>query len=164
MMNGCEECIIYELHHKLVEAEECPGCGKKTLIWKQSEFGTPHMVCTECTYTIGVDLNTPCELDPVFNKKVLIVIAPQSELPAKDIIVTMAKVFKMNSLQMRTKLIEGFSIEMSIEKMETVIKFLKDNRITYKVEGYEDLRKKYPFYSECGYPYSHMQFYLRNDK
>lgn len=31
-MNGCEEYIIYELHHKLVEAEECPGCGKKTLL------------------------------------------------------------------------------------------------------------------------------------
>lgn len=164
MMNGCEKCIVYELHHNLVEAEECPGCGKKTLIWKQSEFGTPYMECTECAYTIGVDLNTPCEHDPVFSKKVLIVIEPQSELPAKDIIVTMANDLEMNALQMRTKLIEGFSIEMSREKLETVIRFLRDNKISYKVESYEDLRKKYPFYSECRYPYSHMQFYLRNDK
>lgn len=164
MMNGCEKCIVYELHHNLVEAEECPGCGKKTLIWKQSEFGTPYMECTECAYTIGVDLNTPCEHDSVFSQKVLIVIEPQSELPAKDIIIMMATDFEMNSLQMRRKLIEGFSTEVNREKSEAVIRFLHEYKIAYKTVGYEDLRKKYPFYSECGYPYSHMQFYLRNDK
>ena len=163
-MNDCEECIVYQIRHNKCVGEECPGCGKKTLIWKQSDFGTPHMECTECAYTIGVDLNTPCELDPVFSKKVMIVIEPQSELPAKDVIGTMAKDFEMNSLQMRNYLIEGFSTEMSREKSETVIRFLQDNKIEYKAEGYEDLREKYTFYSECGYPYSHMQFYLRNDK
>lgn len=122
------------------------------------------MECTECTYAIGVDLNTPCELDPLFSKKVLIVIEPQSELPAKDVVVTMAKDFEMNSLQMRNKLIEVFSTEVIREKSETVIRFLQVNKIEYKAEGYEDLREKYTFYSECGYPYSHMQFYLRNDK
>ena len=82
-MNDCEECIVYQIRHNKCVGEECPGCGKKTLIWKQSDFGTPYMECTECTYAIGVDLNTPCELDPLFSKKVLIVIEPQSELPAK---------------------------------------------------------------------------------
>ncbi len=90
-MNGCKECSIYQIRHNMCECEECPGCGKNTLVWKQSEIGTPHMECTECAYTIGVDLNTPCELDPVFNKKLLIVIEPQAELPSKDIIVIMAK-------------------------------------------------------------------------
>ena len=148
----------------MCENEECPGCGKETLIWKQSEFGTPHMECSECAYTIGVDLNTPCELDPVFNKKLLIGIEPQAELPSKDIIVTMAKEFEMNSLQIRNKLMEGFSTEVSLKKTETLISFLQDNKIAYKVEDYEDLREKYTFYSECGYPYSQMRFYLSIDR
>ncbi len=159
-MNGCEECVVYKLRHNLAEAEDCPGCGKKTLVWKQSELGTPYMECTECTYTLGVDLNTPCELDPEFSKKVVIVIEPQSELPAKEAIVVMAKEFEMNSLQMRSKLMEGFSMELNREKIETAIRVLQEYKIAYKAEGYEDLREKYPFFSECGYPYSHMLIFL----
>ena len=163
-MNGCEECIVYQIRHNMCECEECPGCGKNTLVWKQSKIGTPHMECTECAYTIGVDLNTPCELDPVFNKKLLIVIEPQAELPSKDIIVMMAKEFEMNSLQMRNKLIEGFSTEVSREKAEKLISFLQGNKIAYKGEGYLDLREKYTFYTECGYPYSQMRTYLSFDR
>ena len=44
-MNGCKECIVYQIRHNMCEGEECPGCGKKTLVWKQSEFGTPHIEC-----------------------------------------------------------------------------------------------------------------------
>ena len=49
-MNGCEECIVYEIRHNMLEAGECLGCGKKSLSWKQGEYGDPYMECSECRY------------------------------------------------------------------------------------------------------------------
>ena len=158
-MNGCEECIIYMIQHNMCESDECPGCGKQTLIWKLDKYGTPHLECTKCAYVIAVDLNTPCELDPLFDNKVSIVIGPQAKLPSKDIIVEMAKYFEMNAIQMRRKLLEGYSTEVGLERFTTIVSFLQKNQISYKVEDYEDLRLKYPFFTECGYPYSRMRIF-----
>lgn len=163
-MNGCEECVVYQLRHNLNEADECPGCGKKTLVWKQGEFGTPHMECLECSYIIGVDLNTPCELDPVFHKKVTVFIDSQMELPDKEAIMTLVKDFGMNTLQMRKCLKEGFTVEMLPDKLDMAIMSLRSIGVDCRVDGFEDLREKYPFYRECGYPYSAMQICTQNDK
>lgn len=162
-MNGCTECIVYQIHHNMIEADECPGCGKKTLVWKQSEFGTPHLECPECDYLIAVDLNTPCELDRTFGEKVTIIIEPQAVLPDRNGIIAMAKECGLNAVQMRNRLHEGFSIKMSREKTEKVLKLMQGYHIAYKTEGFLDLRGKYPFYRECGYPYSQMRFCLRID-
>lgn len=163
-MNGCEGCIVYEIRHDLTEAEECPECGKKTLVWKQEEFGTPHMECLECSYGIGVDLNTPCELDPVFHNDATIFIDPQTVQPDKNTIMMLAKDFGMNAIQMHKGLKEGFSVVMAPDKLDKAIMDLKSIGVEYRVDGFEDLREKYPFYRECGYPYSHMRMCIQNDK
>lgn len=162
-MNGCEGCVVYGLRHNMTETEECPGCGKKTLVWKQGEFGTPHMECLECSYIIGVDLNTPCELDPIFNKKVTLFIEPQRELPDKELIIVLTKDFGMNILQMHKCLKEGFSVEMLPDKLDKTIISLKTVGVEYRIDGFEDLREKYPYYRECGYPYSAMQIFTKNE-
>ena len=41
---------------------------------------------------------------------------------------------------------------------------LRSIGVDCRVDGFEDLRKKYPFYRECGYPYSAMQICTQNDK
>lgn len=162
-MNGCEECIVYCIHHNLNETEECPVCGKKSLVWKQGDFGTPHLECLECEYIIAVDLNTPCEMDPVFRKKITIFINPQSELPDKNELIILAKDFGMNTLQMYKSLKAGFSLDMTPDKLDKVILSLKSMGVGYRVDGFENLREKYPFYRECGYPYSAMHICKVND-
>lgn len=163
-MNSCEECIVYELRHGLTEAGECPGCGKKTLNWKQGEFGDPYLECAECSFIIGVDLNTPCELDPIFNKKATIFIDSQKKLPDKNAIMILARDFGMNALQMHKCLKEGFTAKMSVDKLDKAIMDLKTIGVEYRVDGFENLRDKYPFYRECGYPYSAMQICIQNDE
>ena len=164
MTNGCEGCVIDELRHNLFEADECPGCGKKTLRWKQGEFGTPHLDCSECSYIIAVDLNTPCELDPVFHKKVTLFIDPQKVMPDKNTMMTLAREFGMNALQMHKNLKDGFSVEMFPDKLDKVILQLRTIGMEYRVDAFENLREKYPFYRECGYPYSAMQICKHNEE
>jgi len=129
-------------------------------VWKEnSDLETggvwySHLECLECSYIIGVDLNTPCEMDPILHKKVILFIDPQKELPDKNAMTTLTKDFGMNTLQMRKSLKDGFSIEMFPDKPDKVILKLKAIGIEYRVDGFENLREKYPFYRGCGYPYS----------
>ena len=162
-MNGCEECIVYEIRHNMLEAGECLGCGKKSMSWKQGKYGNPYMECSECGSTIGVDLNTPCELDHIFKEKVTVFMAPQKELPDKKMIMMLAKDFGMNALQMHKSLKGGFNVELLPYKLESIIRDLLDSGVEYRLEGYVDLREKYPFYRECGYPYSAMRICIAND-
>ena len=163
-MYGCEECIVYALNNNLIEPEECPECGKKTLAWKQSEFGTPYMECSACGFSLAVDLNTPCELDHVFHDNIRISMESQTMLPDKNSILMLAKDFGMSTVQMLKCLKEGFSVEMTAEKLDMVIMDLKTVGLEYKIDDSVDLREKYHFYKECGYPYSKMQFCIDNDK
>ncbi len=50
------------------------------------------------------------------------------------------------------------------DKLDKVIPDLKTVGVEYRVDGFEDLRGKYPFYRECGYPYSAMKICRQNDK
>lgn len=49
------------------------------------------------------------------------------------------------------------------DKLDKVILKLKAIGIEYRVDGFAKLREKYPFYRECGYPYSAMQICKIND-
>ncbi len=68
---SCEDCLAYSIHKKLNEPGRCPNCGKRTREWKQSCSGTFYLFCSNCSDELGVDMNTPCEEDPVFRKNVL---------------------------------------------------------------------------------------------
>ena len=162
-MNGCEECIAYRVRHNINKAGKCMRCGKDTLVWKQEKFGALYLECSECSLKIAVDLNTPCEMDPVFQEKVKLIIDPQKEMPNKNDIMSMTKEFEMNILQLAKGLKEGFSIEMEYDKFDKVIIKLKAFGVEYRTDNFVDLREKYPFYRECGYPYSAMQNCINND-
>ena len=95
-MNGCKGCIAYRLHHGLVEPEICMDCGEKTLIWKQGEGGTFYLECNNCFSLVGVDLNTPCEMDhKLFDQKALLIIEPQEQLPQNTVILKLGKIFSL---------------------------------------------------------------------
>lgn len=159
-MNGCEECIAYKLHHEMVESEICDSCGKKTLIWKQGDFGTFHLECV-CGCIVAVDLNTPCEMDyEFFEQKPLLIVEPLKKLPENKTILQLSKFFKNNSIEIREKLKEGFSVEVEHTKYDEIVRILDENHITYNFKKLEDPREKYPYYKECRYPYSAMRRYL----
>ena len=162
-MNGCEGCIVYEIRHNHTKAGKCMGCGKDTWTWKMEKFGTPYLKCSECSFSAGVDLNTPCEEDPVFHEKLKIFIDPQKELPDKSVIMILAKEFGMNILQMHKSLKEGFSMEMPLEKLIKVTLKLEAFGMEYRMDNFVDPREKYPFYQECGYAYSTMRIYMNKD-
>ena len=67
-MRTCKDCLAYKIHHNLSEPDICPECHEKTLHWKQNEFGTFSLACSNCSETIAVDLNTPCEEATVFHQ------------------------------------------------------------------------------------------------
>lgn len=51
-MSSCNECIAFRLHHSLVEPELCDGCGNKTLVWKQEDYGTFYLECSCCSMLV----------------------------------------------------------------------------------------------------------------
>ncbi len=54
-------------------------------------------------------------------------------------------------------------IRQRVYKLNTVILNLKSISVEYRVDTFENLREKYPFYREYGYPYSAMQICKQNE-
>ena len=117
-MQGCQECLAYLIHHGLVQPDICPECHEKALYWKQSEFGTFFLACTNCSTTIAVDLNTPCEEDPVFHQTLQIIVMPSSVVFNNQKLLELAKVFDVNTIQIYRMLKQGFTMDIQVEKLE----------------------------------------------
>lgn len=166
-MSECEKCIYYRVHYYPSIPDLCNRCGKKAMEWKQNEYGTFYMQCSNCENVVAVDLNTPCESDPEFLKSYKIEIRPQSHLPENKVILQLSEYFQMqNSLIMRKKLESGFNINIEISnfrRYEDTIKYLEKHNILCTAEPIEkSLMEKYPLFCECKYPYSPMRIFLSN--
>ena len=157
-MNACEECITYQLHHNLLEAEICPVCGQKSFIWKQN--GDFHLECSNCGTLAAVDLNTPCEKDPIFFECTCIQVAPQNTKVTPRAVLDLAKFFHINSVQMRKKLASGFTEDTSSVKIDELEQILRSHMIAYKIIEPNDPREKYTYYRACNYMYSAMRKYM----
>ena len=157
MTNGCEECITFKVNKGIIEPDICENCGKQEMAWRQDKKGFLYLECSNCHETIAVDLNTPCELDPVFNQKVKLTVDPQQIMPAKEAVSELSKAFKVNALGMRKLRTEGTSMDVTLNDLEAMIELMGRYDISYKLENYEDCRLKYPFYKDCKYPYSAMR-------
>ncbi len=155
-INACEGCIAYKAQNGKAEKEICGNCLKRTLVWKP-EF---YLECTNCGSTVGVDFNSTCEMDPLFSQNPLLILQPQNEIPANKVILELANILKVNALQMRKNLQEGYSVEIDYSYYDGLTHFLKENHIAHKFNNVVDLRDKYPFYKECKYQYSKMKRYL----
>lgn len=160
-MDACRECIAYKVHHNTAEPWECPDCNQKTFIWKQNNSGTFYMECSNCGSLAAVDLNTPCEQDPIFWQRSEIVIEPQPEKYSNRVILDLAKHFHINTLQMRKRLMEGYTVEFGVDKIGEYTELFKRNGIAYRIDEPEDPRCKYLYYEKCNYLYSAMQIYLK---
>ena len=159
-MNICEECIAYKIHHDMAEPMICPQCGQKKLIWHQSDYGTFFAECDQCSNKIAVDLNTPCEKDDSFHRMYRLVIKAQKSVPDKRAILDMAKAFGVNSVEMYDMLAHGWTVEADYNDLFDYTAYLDENGLEYQIDGYEDPRVKYQYYSSCRYPYSKMRIYL----
>lgn len=159
-MSGCGECIAYKLHHNIIEPLICDECGHKTLVWKQDKGGTFYLECTNCLLLVGVDLNTPCEQDPLFWQKTEIYIEPQKNKLSKQVIHDTAKFFHINSLQMREQLLNGTSVDLDVFDADELMDLLQRQGIIYRVIDPKNPRQIYSYYKECRYPYSPMRKYL----
>ncbi|MDD6570764.1 MAG: hypothetical protein PUF12_00090 [Thermoflexaceae bacterium] len=159
MINGCKDCLAYLIRCGNIEADTCRKCGQVTLRWKQNSFGTFNMECSNCGAIVGVDLNTPCELDATFQQKIKIVIEPHTQLPDNEAVINLGKLLRLNSHAMRKKLSEGDVIEVEHSELNIVTNLMKEKGIVFSVEQEEDMKEKYPFYKECKYPYSSMRGY-----
>ena len=158
--NGCEECIVYKIHHNLAEPEICPECGHKSLYWKQSRGGSLLVRCSRCWLMAAVELNTPCECDPIFYESTKLVIEPQIQLPGNRIILHLAKTIHVRGLQMRSMLMDGCVLYLETDKMDVFKEELNTNNICYRIIDPKDPREKYPYYMHCHYTYSGMRKYL----
>ena len=162
-MNYCEECIVYQIQNNKSETDLCENCGNNSMEWKLGEYGTPYLQCSKCGYSIGVDLNTPCELDHSFHKKYEIEILPSEVKPNPEVLKKISKLLGITILQARNIFVEGFKTELEIEKVYCLTEILQDTNL-YKEDGYENPCLKYQFYRECKYPYSKMKFCLRDNR
>ena len=161
-MRTCKDCLAYKIHHNLSEPDICPECHEKTLHWKQNEFGTFSLACSNCSETIAVDLNTPCEEATVFHQTHQIAISPSSAMPDKRKLIEMARLFHVNSAEIYRMFKQGFTIDVRVEKLQEVISFLTDEGIAYRLPpGFIDPRELFFYYKQCHYPYSAMRIYLR---
>lgn len=160
-MDACKECIAYKIHHNQAEPWECPDCGKETMIWKQHSSGIFYVECSNCGSLAAVDLNTPCEQDQLFMQKTEIIVDPQVEEPSNRTILDLAKHFHVNGIQMREKLMKGFSFESGIVNIDEYAELFKHFDITYRIVDPIDPRTKYHYYKKCKYPYSSMSVYLK---
>lgn len=158
-MNACTECITYKIRHNQMDLEVCPECGKKTFEWKQHSTGSFYLECSNCLCLSAVDLHTICEEDPVFWQRIKIVVEPQSGRHGNKAILEIALFFHENSLQMRQKLIEGYSFEPPEGEIDTIINFFEQHDILYRIISPPDPRDKYLYYKECNYLHSQMKKY-----
>jgi hypothetical protein len=164
-MSECEKCIYYRVQYYPSIPDLCNRCGKKAMEWKQNEYGTFYIQCSNCKNVVTVDLNTPCESDPEFLKGYKLEIRPQSYLPENKVILQLSKYFQIqNSLIMRKKLESGFNIELgNFRRYVDIIKYLEEHNIPCTAEPKEkSLMEKYPLFCECKYPYSPMRIFLSN--
>lgn len=159
-MDVCKDCIAFKIHHNQTEPLDCPNCNKKTFFWKQDSSGTFYLECTNCGSISAVDLNTPCEQDPLFSQKKKIVVEPLSKEPSNRMVLVFAKRFLVNGLQMREKLVQGFFFESDISKIEEYADLFEYYGIAYRIINPEDPRLKYHYYEKCKYPFSAMKIYL----
>lgn len=160
-MDACRECIAYKVHHDQAEPWECPDCGQRTFVWKQHDSGSFYLECSNCGSLAAVDLNTPCEQDSIFWQRTKIVIEPQSKIHSNRTILDLAKCFHVNTLQMRGRLMEGYTVESEIEKINKYAELFDQYGIEYKIVKPEDPRGKYIYYEKCRYPHSAMKIYLK---
>lgn len=161
MINGCENCIAYLIHYGKSEPDPCLECGQKALIWKQNSFGTFYLECSNCGAEVAVDLNTPCELDSLMQQKIKIEIKSQEQLPNIEVIVKVGKCLKLNALDMRKKLVDGYELEIAHSEFSELISILNEAGIEVVVRQDENPTEKYPLFKECRYPYSPMRAYLK---
>lgn len=141
-MDACKECIAYIIHHNLAKPGVCEDCGHNTMVWKQDRSGTFYLECANCSSLIAVDLNTPCEQDPLFEQQVRLVIEPQTHVLNKRTILDIAKQFHLNVLQMREKLIHGYTIEAESIEVDYLAKVLDRYEIDYRIIRPIDPREK----------------------
>lgn len=158
-MNKCKECLEILIKSKKMETENCPECGNKSMNWSQNMFGTFEMECSNCGIIVAADLNTPCELDKDLHSKVRIIINPLIELPSRTIIYKLGKLLQLNVVQMKNVLESGSSFEVEHETLNKIIILLQDNNLENLISYNCDMKKKYPLYLECIYPYSAMNVY-----
>ena len=158
--NGCEECIVYRIHHNQIEPEICPECGHKSLYWKQSRTGSLFARCSRCWLLVAVDLNTPCENDPIYYETTKIVIEPNDHKPDNQTVLRAAKCLNISGLKMREMLINGCVLALSTSMIDELSTVFNDNNIEYRIINPQDPRKKYPYYTQCNYLYSGMRQYL----
>ncbi len=159
--NCCEECITYKVQKGCCEPDLCEKCGKQEMLWRQNEDGFLYLECSNCHDSIAVDLNTPCELDAVFNQRVNLTVVPQQKMPEKEAVSELSKAFKTNVLGMRKLLTEGTSMDVILEDLEIMVSLLDKYGVGYRLDNYENCKIKYPFYKECKYPYSRMRIFMK---
>lgn len=156
-MDACTECIVYKVHHNLTEPWECSNCGQRTAVWKQASTGTFYAECSNCGSYAVVDLNTPCEQDPIFWQETEIIIEPQSKRLSNQTILDLAKHFHVNASQMCRMLTDGYTVESEKHKIDEYAELFDRNDIAYRIVKPEDPRTKYLYYEKCNYPYSAMK-------
>ena len=158
--NGCEDCIVYKIHHNQLEPELCPECGHKSLYWKQQKSGSLFLRCSKCCFMAAVDLNTPCENDPIYDEIIKLVLEPQTHKPDNKTILRVAKRLNISGLKMREILVNGCVLSLSANMIDEVSKVFSENNLEYNIISAEDPREKYPYYKQCNYTYSGMKKYL----
>ena len=94
-----------------------------------------------------------------FEERIKIVVEPQSGRHGNKAILEIALFFHENSLQMRQKLIEGYSFEPREGEIDTIINFFEQHDILYRIISPPDPRDKYLYYKECNYLHSQMKKY-----
>ena len=116
--------------------------------------------CSNCDYTAAVDLNTPCEEDhELFRQRITFRIDPGQGKIDKRSIISLAKNFEINSIQMLERLNTGFQFDTRLYDLHKYIRAFQQTGISYSAE-YDDPRQYYPYYHECGYLYSAMNLFL----
>lgn len=163
MKNGCEKCLVYLIRYGKTEADLCLKCGKTALYWKQDSFGTFYMECANCGSIVAVDLNSPCELDESFQRKIKIEIKPQESIIDKEVVHKLGKLLQLNSLMMYKKLNEGCVVEIEHSEFGKLTKLMWENDIAFVIAQEENMTEQYFFYKDCNYPYSAMRVYLNKD-
>jgi len=93
----------------------------------------------------------------------MITVEPQHDMPENQVILAMARHFNVNGLQMRKKLLEGFTVQARLEELDSLTLPFDNYGIKYSVNRPDDPRNRYPYFDKCRYPYSPMNHYRNHD-
>ena len=156
MINVSEQCLQYTVSSPEPTYDECPFCHKIAMAWVQGKTGTFHLECSKCGEIIAVDLNTPCESDPMFYQPVHISIKPVTEKHEKDYLLRISKHLHLSAIQTRKELMNGCTLDVDIGNLVPLIEALRQLNIEYQL-NIDDPCEKYASYKECKYPYSKMR-------